>query len=107
RLSWSPDSKYIHVRTVESGITPHDYIVSTDDREMSLAFGEPEWATTYWAQKSDLSAPGVPSLKMEIAESNRRTRPAPFSGGFGNGGAQTPDVKNPVDAYEAEVPLRL
>jgi hypothetical protein len=44
---------------------------------------------------------------MEIAESNRRTRPVPFSGGFANGGAQTPDVTNPVDAYEAEVTLRL
>jgi hypothetical protein len=54
-----------------------------------------------------LSAPGVPSLKMEIAERNRRTRPAPFAGGFANGGAQTPDVTNPIDAYEAEVTLRL
>jgi hypothetical protein len=107
RLSWSPDGQSIHVQTVESRITPHDYIVSIDDREMSLAFGEPQWAMTYWARKSDLSAPGVPSLKMEIAETNRRTRPAPFSGGFANGGAQTPDVKNPVDAYEAEVTLRL
>ena len=59
------------------------------------------------ARKSDLAAPGVPSLRMEITESNRRTRPAPFSGGFANGGAQTPDVKNPVDAYESEITLRL
>jgi len=31
----------------------------------------------------------------------------PFAGGFANGGAQTPDAKNAVDAYEAEVMLRL
>jgi len=107
RVSWSPDNAFIHVRTVEDRAVPHDYIVSLEDREVSLAFGEPAWGSAYWARKSDLAAPGVPSLRMEITESNRRTRPAPFSGGFANGGAQTPDVKNPVDAYESEITLRL
>jgi hypothetical protein len=107
RLSWSPDNQYIHVQTVEDRTTLHDFIVSLDDRDVGVAFGEPDWAAAYWARKSDLSAPGVPSLKMEITESNRRTRPVPFAGGFANGGAQTPDVRNPVDAYEAELTLRL
>ena len=48
----------------------------------------------------------MPSLKLEITENNRRTRPVPFTGGFANGGAQTPDPKNPVDAYEHELTLR-
>jgi hypothetical protein len=107
RLSWSPDAQSIHLQTVEDGLVAHDYIVSLDDREVAVAFGEPEWAATYWALKSSLSAPGVPALTMEVTESNRRTRPVPFTGGFANGGAQTPDVKNPIDAYEAEVTLRL
>jgi len=106
-MSWSPDNAYIHVRTVEDRSALHDYIVSLEDREVSLAFGEPAWGSAYWARKSDLAAPGVTSLRMEITESNRRTRPAPFGGGFANGGAQTPDVKNPVDAYESEITLRL
>ena len=53
----------------------------------------------------DLSAPGQPSLRLEVG--NRRTRPTPFTGGTANGGAYTPDVKNPVDAFESEVTLRL
>lgn len=107
RLSWSSDAKYLHLQTVEDRTIPHDFIVSIADRELAVAFGEPEWAAVYWARKSDLAAPGLPSLRMAITESNRRTRPAPFAGGFANGGAQTPDPKNPIDAYEAEVTLRL
>jgi hypothetical protein len=105
RLSWSPDNAYLHVQTVDSGRALRDYIVARADGEVSVAFGEPEWAARYWAIKSDLSAPGVPSLRLEVTESNRRTRPIPFVGGLN--GAQTPDPKNPIDAYEVEVTVRL
>ena len=107
QMSWSPDGRYLHLQTVEDQTIPHDFIVSLEDRELSVAFGAPEWAATYWARKSSLVAPGLPSLRMEVTESNRRTRPIPFTGGFANGGAQTADPKNPIDAYEAEVMLRL
>jgi hypothetical protein len=107
RLSWSPDSRNIHLQTVETGIAPHDYIVTVIDGVISQAFGEPEWAAGYWAMKSDLGAPGLPSLRLEVQSDNRRTRPMPFTGGTANGGAYTPDVKNPVDAFELEVTLRL
>ena len=107
RLSWSPDGRNIHVQTAEAGAAPHDYIVTVLDGVISLAFGEPEWAAGYWAMKSDLSAPGQPSLRLEVQSDNRRTRPTPFTGGTANGGAYTPDVKNPVDAFESEVTLRL
>jgi hypothetical protein len=107
RLSWSPDGRKIHLQTVESGVAPHDYIVTVMDGVISQAFGEPEWAAGYWAMKSDLGAPGLPSLRLEVQSDNRRTRPIPFTGGTANGGAYTPDVKNPVDAFESEVTLRL
>jgi hypothetical protein len=107
RLAWSPRGDSIYLQTIERETVAHDYIVTIADADLSLAFGEPEWAQTYWALKSSLSAPGVASLALELSESNRRTRPTPFSGGFANGGAQTPDPKNPVDAYEAEVMLRF
>jgi hypothetical protein len=107
RLSWSPDGRSIHVQTAEIGVAQHDYIVTLPDGVVSLAFGEPEWAAAYWTMKSNLTAPGISSLRMEVQEDNRRTRPAPFNGGFANGGAYTPDVKNPVDAFESEVTLRL
>ena len=106
RLSWNPNGTSLHLQTVDSSDHLYDYIVDLVTREISLAFGEPAWAGEYWMQKSALAAPGLPSLKLEITENNRRTRPVPFTGGFANGGAQTPDPKNPVDAYEHEVTLR-
>jgi hypothetical protein len=107
RLAWSPNAESIYLQTVERGTMAHDYIVTLADPDVAVAFGEPEWAQTYWARKSSLAAPGDPSLALELTESHRRTRPTPFAGGFANGGAQTPDPKNPVDAYEAEVMLRF
>jgi hypothetical protein len=95
------------VQTAEVGVAQHDYIVTLPDGVVSVAFGEPEWASAYWTMKSDLTAPGIPSLRLEVQQDNRRTRPTPFNGGFANGGAYTPDVKNPVDAFESELTLRL
>jgi len=106
RLAWSPEGTSLYVQTVDRD-TAYDYIVTLPDGVVSAAFGEPEWAVAYWAYKSRLSAPDDPTIKIEVAQSSRRTRPAPFAGGFANGGAQTPDPKNPVDAYESEITLRL
>jgi WD40-like Beta Propeller Repeat len=106
RLSWSPDNLHLHVQTIEHDLL-RDYIVALEDKEISLAFGEPEWATRYWMRKSDLSAPGDATLKIEVIEKHQRTRPAPFAGGFANGGAQTVDQRNPNDTFAIEVSLRL
>jgi hypothetical protein len=106
RLSWGPNSTSMHLQTVDSSDHLFDYIVDLVTHDISIAFGEPARADEYWMHKSALVAPGVPSIKLEITESNRRTRPIPFTGGFTNGGAQTPDPKNPIDAYEHEVTLR-
>jgi hypothetical protein len=107
RVSWSPDGRNLHVQTVEPGLPPHDYIVTVLDGVMSMAFGEPEWAAQYWAMKSNLTAPGVPSMQLEVQTTNRRTRPTPFTGGTANGGNYTPDTKDPVDAFESEVSVKL
>jgi len=106
RLSWSPNATSMYLQTVDSSDHLFDYMIDLVTHDISVAFGEPAWADEYWMHKSALAAPGVPAIKLEITESNRRTRPIPFTGGFTNGGAQTPDPKNPVDAYEHEVTLR-
>jgi hypothetical protein len=105
RLSWSPDGRNLHLQTAD-GTVKHDYIVTVLDGVISQAFGEPEWAAEYWAMKVDLAAPGMPSLRIDVQQNNRRTRPTPFTGNAA-GGAYTPDTKNPVDAIESEVTLRL
>lgn len=108
RLSWAPNGESLHLQTHDRRNGDlYDYIVDLGNQEISLAFGEPAWAAEYWARKSGLAAPGAPFLRLEVTENNRRTRPPPFSGGFANGGAQTPDPLNPVDAYEHEVTLRF
>jgi hypothetical protein len=106
RLSWAPNGQSIHLQTADRG-NLYDYIVDLANGEISLAFGEPAWAAEYWMQKSSLMAPGLPSLKLEVTENNRRTKPVPFTGGFANGGAQTVDLKNPVDTFEREIILRF
>jgi hypothetical protein len=105
RLSWAPNGLSLHLQT-QSGRDLFDYIVDLGNGEISLAFGEPVWSAEYWRRKSSLSAPGLPSLRLEVTEHNRRTRPTPFSGPLNSGAGQTPDPKNPVDTYEHEVTLR-
>jgi hypothetical protein len=108
RLSWSPNSQSIHIQTRDPRTERlYDYIIDLETREVSLAFGEPVWAAHYWARKSALVAPALPSLKLEVTEHNRRTRPTPFTGPMNSGAGQTPDPRNPVDAYEHEVTLRF
>jgi WD40 repeat protein len=108
RLAWSDDGAYIYLQTIEGGDTARDYIVSLTDRTVSVAFGEPEWASAYWAMKSNLAAPGNPALRIELAREDRRTRVTPFLGGTGAGnGAFTPDPKNSADAYAFDTTLWL
>lgn len=108
RLSWSADGRYLHVQTIERDAL-RDYIVTLPEGSVSIAFGEPEWATQYWSMKSDLSAPGQPALRIEVIEDHQRTRPVPFTGGFTptTAAGQTPDQRNPVDTYAVEVKLKL
>jgi hypothetical protein len=105
-LSWAPNGRSIHLQTRDPRTGDvFDYIVDLGNREVSVAFGEPAWSAEYWNRKSSLAAPGVPSLKLEVLESQRRTRPTPFSGPVNSGAGQTPDPRTPVDTYEHEVGL--
>jgi hypothetical protein len=106
RLSWSVDGRYLHVQTLDHK-TLHDYIITLPEGEISVAFGEPEWADQYWTMKSSLAAPGTPDLKIEVLENHQRTQPMPFTGGFANGGAQTVDPHNPRDTFAIEARLLL
>jgi len=106
RLSWSPDGLYLHVQTIERDAL-RDYIVALEDKQVSIAFGEPAWASAYWAKKSDLASPGDSRLRIEVIEKPQRTRPAPFAGGFSAGGAQTLDQRNSNDTFAIEVSLKL
>src|SRR5262245_5660956 len=70
RLSWSADNTRVHVQTAERDAL-HDYIVTLSDGMVSTAFGEPEWAAEYWAKKSNLAAPGMADLRIEVIEDHQ------------------------------------
>jgi hypothetical protein len=108
RLSWSVDGRYLHVQTLD-GKTLRDYIVMLPEGDISVAFGEPEWADQYWKMKSSLAAPGISDLKIEVLENHQRTQPNPFAGGFNSvGGAQTgADPHNARDTFAIEARLLL
>src|SRR5215212_11586302 len=84
RVSWSPDGRNLHLQTAD-GTVKHDYIVTVLDGVISRAFGEPEWAAEYWAMKVDLAAPGLPTLRIDVQQYNRRTRPTPFTSNAAGG----------------------
>jgi len=105
-VSWSPDSRSIHVQTAEAGIAQHDYIVTLPDGVVSARSASRSGRGVLGDEVQSGGA-GIPSLRIEVQQDNRRTRPTPFTGGTANGGAYTPDVRNPVDAFESEVTLRL
>jgi len=107
RLSWSPDMQYIHVQTVEGDRAQRDYIVDLFTREVSLAYGEPEWAAAYWRRKSDIVAPGVPSLKLEMLRGARGERTRPAIQPANPGGQYQPPPRTSIDAYEPEFILRM
>jgi len=108
RLSWSVDGRYLHVQTLDHK-TVYDYIIRLPEGDISVAFGEPEWAEQYWTMKSSLTAPGAPDLKIEVLENHQRTQPNPFAGGFNSvGGAQTgADPHNARDTFAIEARLLL
>lgn len=110
QLAWSPDDSELYVRVGDGG-TPeavHHYVITRQNGAVASVEYPPEWGVHAWAMKSDLAAPGFPALKIEVLEEHQRTRPAPFSGGFGpNGGQTNTDPHNPNDTFGIEVRLTL
>jgi VWFA-related protein len=70
RLAWSADSTYLCIGSLllsSSGQVAARpiRIITVWSGELASAGDPPGWATTYWAWKSALSAPWIPSLKIE------------------------------------------
>jgi hypothetical protein len=69
RVSWSADGSELYIQTAE-GAPPsekvHHYLVARIGGPVTPAESQPEWAERYWALKSDRSAPGNPSLMIDV-----------------------------------------
>src|SRR5205807_7574597 len=77
----------LYIQTVEGPAPtehPRHYVVPATGGAPTSVDRQPEWAQTYWAFKSDRSAPGVPTLMIDVKQTLENLK-------FGTGSAGAPD----------------
>jgi hypothetical protein len=71
RLAWKPDGTILYLQTVE-GKPPDErfrhFALEVAGGTLTGLDREPEWAAQYWTMKQDRSAPGLPSLVIEVQQ---------------------------------------
>jgi WD40-like Beta Propeller Repeat len=95
KLSWSPDGQQLYLQTVEKDKngrvkTMHHYLLPLSAKAANKAEIEPAWSNTYWMWKSGQAAPGVPALKVELEEQQKKMTAAatPMGGDLAKGGVE-------------------
>ena len=77
QIGWSPDGRQLYVQTAE-GDPPrerlHHYIVASEGAPLTGVDRQPAWAQEYWAFKSDRTAPGLPSLEIDVKQERSTTK---------------------------------
>jgi hypothetical protein len=77
QIGWSPDAGQLYIQTVEGEPPrekPHHYLVASEGGPVTIVERQPEWAQEYWAFKSDRTAPGVPSLEIDVRRERSTTK---------------------------------
>jgi hypothetical protein len=97
QVGWSPDGSELYVQTADGDpASPklRHYIFSVAGGAMKALDVPPEWATSYWAFKSDRAAPGIGSLMIDIEQKAENIkigtgtgRPGTGTGALGDAGA--------------------
>jgi hypothetical protein len=71
RLAWEPDGTTLYLQTAE-GKPPDEkirhYTIEAAGGVPVPADREPDWAAQYWAVKQDRTAPGMPSLVIDVSQ---------------------------------------
>jgi hypothetical protein len=71
QIGWSTDGTQLYVQTSE-GAPPspklRHYTVAASGGAVASVDRQPDWANTYWAFKSDRSAPGIGSLMIDVEQ---------------------------------------
>jgi len=77
QIAWSADGAQLYVQTAD-GTAPneklHHYIVARDKGAVQPVDAQPDWARDYWAFKSDRTAPGVPTLEIDVQMKRETTK---------------------------------
>jgi hypothetical protein len=105
RVAWAPDAQQLYLQTVErdrSGrvTDTHHYMLPLDGHAPARADQEPAWAAEYWNWKSAQAAPGLPALKIEVEEQQKRITgtATPMGGELARGGLEGGGAMDPVGA---------
>jgi len=95
KLSWSPDGQQLYLQTVERDKegrvkSMHHYLLPLTAKAPNKAEIEPAWSNTYWMWKSGQAAPGVPAMKVELEEQQRKmtATATPMGGELAMGGVE-------------------
>ena len=98
KLAWAPDGTQLYVQTGEhkdNGDVTYEYLVAVAGGAVTRVDKEPQWATEYWAFKSDRYAPGLPSIVIGVDQGTETIK-------IGTGSAGAAD-RNPIGASGSSV----
>ena len=106
RVAWSPDASQLYIQTVV-GTAPNEksrhYVVASEGGPLAPVSQEPEWAQEYWAFKSDKTAPGIPTLEIDVKMTRETTKIGTGSGRPGTSTASFADAnENAAMASEGQ-----
>jgi len=75
QLAWSPDKSSLYIQTADGNppsLKLHHYVLTIAAAARPDAIqtigAPPDWAASYWSIKSDRSAPGIPSLEIDVEQ---------------------------------------
>jgi hypothetical protein len=93
RLTWSPDARQVCLQTVERDRdgnvkTVRHYVLTLDGKAPRGVDAEPSWSAAYWSWKSAQTAPGLPTLKIDVDQQQKRVTATsiPMGGDLAKGG---------------------
>lgn len=99
RLAWSPDGSQFYVQTLEGSFADanagkptaklrHYLFASTPGASKKDVNGPPDWFAAYWTAKYGQTAPGAPSLAIDVKSEVRQqtATSAPVGGDLARGG---------------------
>ena len=97
QLAWSPDATELYLMTYEpnrdaSIKEAFHFLIPLATGVAKRVDVQPPWAVEYWKWKSDRTAPGDPSLSIEVLQEKRRQNAVaiPMGGEMARGGTADP-----------------
>src|SRR5262245_60730699 len=94
QIGWAPDRSKLYIQTADGNPQSpklRHYWVAREGGAVLSIDAAPDWASDYWAFKSDRYAPGVESLMIDLEQKLEKVkvgtgsgRPGEMAGGGGN-----------------------